>query len=141
MKSNIFQFIKFAVIGVINTLIDFTILNFLIWLFKIYSGIGIFFLNFISFACAVINSYFLNKYWTFLDFGHKDFKVQFLKFFLISVGGIIINSGIVYFGTTFIEPQFAASVHLWVNGVKIAATAASLIWNFIGYKIFVFKKI
>lgn len=133
------QFIKFAIVGVINTFVDFLVLNFLMWLTKIYSGWSIILLNSISFTCAVINSYFLNKHWTFAEAKDNKKSLQFIRFFLVSVGGILINNGIVYFGTTFVKPIFNFSPHLWANGVKVTAVLASLIWNFVGYKIWVFK--
>lgn len=140
MKLSLTQFCKFAIVGVINTLVDFTVLNFLIWLFKIYSGWQILFLNSISFACAVINSYFLNRYWTFSEEKEKVF-FKFVNFFLISLIGVLINSGIVYLGTIFLNPGFDFSAVIWINIVKFFAVAVSLIWNFIGYKIFVFKNV
>jgi putative flippase GtrA len=133
------QFIKFLVVGASNTLVDFLVLNFLIWFFKIYSGWQIIILNSISFSCAVVNSYFLNRYWTFRKVKKKRAAVQFFKFFIISIGGILINSGIVYFGTTFVAAPFNFSSVAWVNIIKIFAVVVSLVWNFAGYKIWVFK--
>lgn len=133
-----FQFLKFALVGVANTAVDFFILNSLMWIFKIYSGWPMFFFNVTSFSAAVINSYFLNKYWTFSNTQKERVAAQFAKFFLISVVGATVNSSIVYFGTTFLTPAFGLSSVFWANGVKAVAVIASLIWNFAGYKRWVF---
>lgn len=134
-----FQFIKFATVGVLNTAIDFGILNLLMWGSGIYKGSWIFLFNTLSFSVAAANSYFFNKYWTFGELS-KIRAGQFAKFFIISVGGALINSGIVFAVTTFIPPAFGLGEELWANLAKIIATAIAWIWNFTMYKYIVFKK-
>ncbi len=133
------QFIKFAIIGVLNTAIDFGILNLLMWGFGMYKGSWILLFNTISFSIAATNSYFINKYWTFGELS-KIRAGQFAKFFIISFGGAVINSGIVFSITTFIPPVFGLSEELWANFAKVIATAIAWIWNFTMYKFVVFKK-
>jgi len=133
------QFSKFIVIGVLNTAIDFAILNFLMWWTGIYDGKQIILLNVISFSIAVINSYFWNKFWTFRDRDNVDAK-EFSQFIAVTLVGLIINSSIVYLITTFIDPMFGMNKELWANFAKVMATGLSLIWNFVGYKFIVFKR-
>jgi len=59
---------------------------------------------------------------------------------IISVIGISINDAIVYGLATFTSPLFGLSAQMWTNVAKLFATAASMVWNFIGYKFIVFKK-
>ena len=132
----LWQFSKFALVGVLNTAIDFGILNLLILLTGITSGLGIIPLNAVSFTTAVINSFFWNKKWVFQS--RKD--ANFLTFFAITLIGLSINSGIVYMITTFVPPVFISSNTIWVNIAKVLATGVSLVWNFTGYKLIVFKK-
>ena len=61
----IYQIARFAEVGVMNTFIDFGILNLLIWITRITGGLAIAPLNAFSFLCATSNSYFWNKFWTF----------------------------------------------------------------------------
>jgi len=142
MNSTIIkQISKFVIVGVINTGIDFAVLNALLFSTKIYSGRWLIFFNSISFSAAVINSYFLNKYWTFKSQNVEDSKAkQFSQFLIISVIGISINDAIVYGLATFTSPLFGLSAQMWTNVAKLFATAASMVWNFIGYKFIVFKK-
>ncbi len=134
------QFSKFVLIGGINTVIDFAVLNIEIKLTGITSGSGLFVLNTISFFVAVINSYFMNKYWTFHDITRKREETKFAQFIAVSVVGSGINSSIVAGITTFVAPMFGVSPVLWANIAKLLATGISLVWNFVGYKLFVFKK-
>ncbi|HLC95384.1 MAG TPA: GtrA family protein [Patescibacteria group bacterium] len=135
------QFSKFVIVGGINTGIDFFILNVLMYFTGFASGLGLFFLNSISFSVAVVNSYFMNKHWTFQDKTKSEQEpIKFSRFFVISIIGIVINGAVLTSITTFITPLFGISVLLWANIAKLMATGFSLIWNFIGYKFFVFKK-
>lgn len=66
---------------------------------------------------------------------------QVVAFFVVSIIGTILNSALVGLFTTFIALPVGINSALWVNGAKIVATVLSLVWNFIGYKIFVFKTV
>jgi putative flippase GtrA len=143
MNQLVKQFTKFVIIGFMNTIIDFGVLNLLMWLTGVYKGSWIILLNAISFSIAVTNSYFWNKYWTFRakETGQPAMVAkEFSQFVMITLIGLGINTSIVYGVTTLIPPLFGIGPELWANLAKAAATAISLIWNFIGYKFIVFKR-
>ena len=131
----LWQLGKFGLVGVLNTAIDFGILNSLIFVTKITGGVGIIPLNIISFSTAIINSYFWNKKWVF---GVN--KASFVVFVVVTLIGLGINTGVVYFLTTFVSPIIVNSDTLWANFAKVLATLLSLVWNFAGYRLIVFKK-
>ncbi len=139
-KKLIIQFSKFIMIGFLNTGIDFAVLNLLMWQTGIYSGKYIILLNAVAFSVAVINSYFWNKFWIFHAKETAQTAKEFTKFITITLIGMTINTTIVYSVTTLISPMFGLSVELWANIAKVAATGISLVWNFTGYKLIVFKK-
>lgn len=132
----LWQFAKFAQVGVLNTAIDFGILNLLIFVTGITSGLSIIPLNAISFSTAIINSFFWNEKWVF----KAKKEANFITFVVVTLIGLAINSGIVYTITTFVPPTFVDSQKLWANLAKVLATGISLIWNFTGYRLVVFKK-
>jgi len=132
------QIAKFVEVGILNTAIDFGILNLLIWLTGITGGWGIAPLNAFSFLCATTNSYFWNKFWTFKKSGGASGK-EFSQFLIISAIGIGLNTGIVVLGTSIFSPAFGLSAGAWANVMKILATFISMTWNFLGYKFIVFK--
>lgn len=137
--TNLFwQLAKYGLVGILNTLIDFGVLNFLSYLTKIYQGGWLLVFNFFAFFTANINSYFWNKYWTF-ESTEKAKTQEFMKFFGVSVGGFLLNSAVL-FGITSIHPLFNLSASQWENVAKAIGTLVYLIWNFVGYKFFVFKK-
>ncbi len=138
LNDVIWQFAKYALVGVLNTLLDFGILNLLSYLTKIYQGRWLIFFNFFAFFIANINSYFWNKYWSF-DKGGKAKTQEFTKFFVVSLIGFGLNSFVLW-GITSASPQMNLTPSQWENIGKLGGTLISLIWNFVGYKIFVFKK-
>ncbi|MDP3057703.1 MAG: GtrA family protein [bacterium] len=142
LKENKFfmQFGKFFIVGILNTGLDFAVLNFLMWMTQTYKGPSMVIFGTISFAVAVTNSYFLNKYWTFGDKSKEQVPQQFIKFLAVAVIGLVLSNSIIYFITTLVNPIFGLSPVLWANFAKAVATGVVLVWNFAGYKLFVFKK-
>lgn len=132
----IWQLAKFAFVGVLNTAIDFGILNLLMALAGVTSGVGIILMNATSFSTAVVNSYFWNRGWVF----SASKRNNFIIFVAVTLIGLSINTGVVYVLTTFVPPILVKSATQWANLAKILATGLSLIWNFAGYKLVVFKK-
>ena len=135
-----FQFLKFALIGALNTGVDFGILNLLSHFTGTYAGPRLIPLNMVSFGVALVNSYVLNKYWTFRATQSGVSSVEFGKFAIVSLVGLGINTGALVLITSVVSAPLGLLPQLWENAAKIFATGFSLIWNFAGYKFVVFKK-
>lgn len=133
------QFGKFAAVGFLNTAIDFGVLNILSMIFGVTAGFLIGGVNVPGFVLAVFNGYFWNKFWVFQDRGDGGVFHDFPKFAAVSVGALLLNSAIVVIMTTFIPPFFDVRPETWLNIAKVVASAAALLWNFVGYKFLVFK--
>jgi len=147
-KKIVSQFLKFAVIGVLNTGVDLCLLNIMVFFSGYNDGIGYTIQKTASALCAVIVSYLLNKNWAFDDKNSKNSIKKFSAFFMVSLTGMIINvviaSGVVIFLKPLVESSFSKQTFLndtvWVNLGALAGTAVSMMFNFIGYKLHVFKK-
>lgn len=133
------QIAKFAAIGALNTLLDLGVLNVLILFTGIAGGYGYSLFKGISFVIANINSYFWNKHWTFGSQGAANAK-EFTNFFIVSLIGLGFNLGAASLIVNFFGAPAGVSPELWANIGAISATVVSLVWNFIGYKVIVFKK-
>lgn len=132
----LWQIAKFALVGFLNTAIDFGILNFLSGIFSVTRGAGIIPINAVSVSLAIINSFYWNKDWVFAS----PKKANFITFVIITVIGLSINTAIVYILTTFFRPIIVDSPALWANVAKALATIVSMVWNFLGYKLIVFRR-
>ncbi len=78
----------------------------------------------------------------FLDQQNKADSRLFIEFLAVSLIGLVINSSIVALGSRILLPSLSDKLNLDLikNIAKMAATILSLVWNFIGYKLIVFKK-
>lgn len=121
------QFVKFAIVGVISTLIDWGAF----YLFNHFLGVFYLIAKILSFILAVINSYLWNRSWTFRS-QNKDKIEEFGKFIVVSLVGLGINTLIFYLA--------AGRLHLTYILSLIIATAITLVWNFLANKSWVFKK-
>jgi putative flippase GtrA len=144
--SWIYQFVKFIIVGFLNTAIDFGVLNFLSLYTGLTSGFIIGGVNVPGFVIAATNSYFWNKFWVFAapseasaKEGRKTGYGDVFTFIIVIVSGAVINSGIVVLISTYVHPLFSFSPERWLNIAKVLATAIALAWNFLGFKFFVFS--
>ncbi len=135
----VFQLAKFGAVGAFNTFFDWGVLNLLILIMGIANGIGFSIFKSISFVIAATGAYFWNKYWTF-NATKKSTSQEIFRFFAVSASGFLINvllaSLIVYvfYHTSVVDDKQLANI------AAAIATLASLVWNFLGYKLFVFNK-
>ncbi|MDD2731155.1 MAG: GtrA family protein [Candidatus Portnoybacteria bacterium] len=142
------QLAKFVLVGALNTFFDWGILNWLMFWLAITSGPFYLVFKAISFLVATINSYFWNKFWTFKNpeaaepaiEKKKTMGKEFLQFFVVSVIGLLLNVGLAHFIVNIWGVQGNVSEALWANVGAFGGTLAGLLWNFLGYKLVVFKK-
>lgn len=139
MRKTFKQVTKFVPVGFLNTAIDFVVLNFLMWATGIYAGFLMLLFKALAFLTANLNSYFCNKYWTFGKKESTSIFLEYGKFLSTSLGALVIHLVVIYGLTTFVEPILVGP-ELWANGANILAVGLGLIWNFIGYKFFVFRE-
>src|SRR5215207_6378118 len=95
------RFLKFATVGALGALIDFGVMNMLTHLFHlrlVYAGS-------VSFICAVISNFTLNRFWTYPDSRSRHFLHQLGMFFLVNAAGIAFRIPILH----YMEPPMAAS--------------------------------
>lgn len=149
---------KFAVVGVSNTLIDFTLFQVVSTLLNIPLG-QVYLVKFFSGSVAMINSFYWNRRWTFKsNAGLAQSGVKFLAATLVSVW--LIQPFMVHtfsatgFGLTFGAFWYSVAQAIGVAGllpqtitepwvIKTVAfgmgVVGSAVWNFTLYKLWAFK--
>jgi putative flippase GtrA len=118
------EFLKFALVGILNTGVDVAIFFLLTWLGSPYVAAQV-----VSYSCGAANSYLLNKVWTFRSCGLSYAElVRFVAVNLTSLGISIV---------------FLTLLHdmagLGLAAAKGGATACALAANFLGNKLWVFR--
>jgi putative flippase GtrA len=126
--------LRFGLVGLANTALDFIILFALTAL-----GLDKIVANYISTFVAFIFSFFVNKSFTFKDKG-GNVKKQFALFIAVTIVGLWVIQPIVILASSWaLSPLgWAEPVTLFI--AKVLATGASLVWNYLFYSRLVFKK-
>ena len=83
LKDGIVQLVKYNIVGVINTLVDF-----LVYQLLTYLGMKYAIAQCISYSCGILNSYFFNSRWTFKRYSGRSKKefIYFVAVNLVSMG-------------------------------------------------------
>jgi len=128
------RFLKFATVGAIGSVIDIAIMN----LLTRFLGMRLVYAGSISFACAVMSNFTLNRYWTYPDSRSRPLLHQLGMFFLVNAIGIGIRIPIL----NYIEPPmagvFESMTHLSAstadalakNATLLIAIGVVMLWNF-----------
>lgn len=130
------QILKFGITGVVNTLIDFGLFNLFMLITGIYKGWPIFLFSAFSVAAAILNSYFMNRKWTF-DSQQERVASEMGRFLLVSIVGMLINS-LMATGVTALGTWAPVSIYLLPNIGKGMGAVLSATWNFLAYRYWVF---
>jgi len=130
--KNKMQIGRFAIVGTINTAIDFGLLFLLTFL-----GLPKIAANTVSTGSAFVFSFFANKKYTFKS-TNKNIKYEIISF--ITLFGLwVLQNGIIWLITPLIK-NIISQEQLALFAAKLLATAVSLVWNYCLYDKVVFKK-
>lgn len=127
-KRNIVLF-RFATVGCINTAVDFGIFTLLRSIFDVDYLIC----QAAGFIAGVINSFILNKTWTFENqLSTSSTHVQFAMFFTVSS----ISLGISLLGLKILVQYGGMNVYI----AKVLVTGLTQLVNYLGYRFWVFQQ-
>ncbi|HQC20222.1 MAG TPA: GtrA family protein [Anaerolineaceae bacterium] len=88
LNPEVVRFGKFLLVGALNTLIDFGLMN----LFSGLLHMPLVLAQALSFILAVINSYALNRLWIYPETQAKSLADQFTKFAIINAAGLALRT-------------------------------------------------
>lgn len=125
-RRGVRQFVKFGIVGLSSTVIDWSI-------FYLLNHYSIYYLTakVMSFSVAVVNSFIWNRRWTFRS-TDPDRSKEFTKFLFISLIGLVINALIMYIAVTIFGQRKIVGL--------IFATGITTFWNFLANKFYTFKE-
>ena len=151
-SKEITRFLKFATVGMLGTVIDFGGLNLLI----LNLGFSKVLAKTCSFTVAVINSFILNRLWTFREARDRPIGPLLVQFSLVSVGGLLLNQAIFLSLDAWVlgeagvlaVPMAALALNVGLNHYELAynlsnavATIIVLFWNFGANRLWTFRGI
>ncbi|MDY7039580.1 MAG: GtrA family protein [Chloroflexota bacterium] len=151
-RKEVTRFLKFCVVGVIGTVIDFGTLNLLIQLFAFPKILA----NTCSFSLALVNNFIWNRLWVYPETRGEPFLGQLLQFTLVNVVGWALNTGIFYSADLWVlgeagllaGPMSALAVAIGMkhfdlayNLAKAFATGVVLFWNFFINRVWTFRHV
>jgi putative flippase GtrA len=128
------RFIRFISVGAIGAIIDFGIMN----LFSKLFNMPLILAGTISFICAIISNFLLNRFWTYPDSRSRSIMRQLIMFFIVNVAGLAIRLPILH----FLEPPMlklsdqlvliipVTAEFLGKNLTLAVAVSVVMLWNF-----------
>ncbi len=119
------KILKFATVGVLNTLI-----NYIIYCVLCYVGVNYQVALFIAYMIAMVNSFLMNKVWTFEDKEKSD-GMQISKFIAVNLFSCLLNA-------VFLEIFVRVGLNIYL--AQAVATGIVLFCNFILYNSFIFNR-
>lgn len=135
------RFFKFAVVGAIGAVVDFSVLNLMKWIFE-SMGLGVSWnvslrphqiqlvaANTISFSAAVLSNFTWNRLWTFPESRERPLGSQLAQFTVVNVLGLGINTVVLLVMDQYVFQHFV-SARLSYNLAKALAIGVVLFWNF-----------
>ena len=125
MKKLIEQILKFGVVGIIATVIDFGVL----YVLSQPLGIDPVISAGISFCVSLVFNYVASMRYVFTHREDMSRSREFVIFLVLSLIGLAINEAIMAAGVAVLGISALA-----VMGTKVLATAIVMVWNFVSRK-------
>lgn len=125
MKKLIEQILKFGVVGIIATVIDFGVL----YILSQPLGLDPVLSAGISFCVSLVFNYTASMRYVFTHREDMSRSREFVIFLVLSLIGLAINEAIMAAGVAVFGNSALA-----VMGTKVLATAIVMVWNFVSRK-------
>ncbi|MGG0175157.1 GtrA family protein [Gottfriedia acidiceleris] len=128
MMKQLKSLVKFGIVGLLNTGVDFIVFTLLIYVF---TNLPYVFAQVISYTCGIFNSYLLNKSWTFKS-KNQNSNQEKIRFVIVNLLTLLL--------TLFILKVCSGWVGLSVIVSKLVATCISVLVNYAGSRYWVFNQ-
>jgi putative flippase GtrA len=125
---------RFGVVGVLGTLIDFTLFSVL----NIQVGIPVLLANSLSYSAGIVNNYFFHRFWTYAQRSSAATIRQFSQFVGLSLSALALNNLMMMMLAPVLSKMIANQA-LGALGAKICATALGMSWNFLANHLWTFR--
>lgn len=135
-KAYIWQFLRFCIVGTSNTVLDFLVLNVLLWALPTTDTWRVLGYNSLAVILGATNSFFWNKYWTFQQRDPITFQ-ELYRFIVVASGTTLMNDTLMWLlGRAF--PGIMNSSLVGTNVLKLGAILGTMSISFFGMRLWVF---
>lgn len=142
-KKTLRQLVKFAIVGVLNTLVDFAVFQTLnLTLGWVYAA------QVLGYTAGVINSYLWNSNWTFREQRTRSLREMGL-FLLVNLASLGVSLGMIWLlrdgigiSNEWVAEWMPKAIAGFIKGdtlCKLIATVFAIAVNYLGNRLFVFK--
>lgn len=130
------RFVRFAIVGTIGAVIDISIFNLLIELFKIPALSA----QAVSFSVAVLSNFTWNRLWTYPDSRSKPLSKQLVQFVIVSVLGLFLRTLIfdgleeflIGISRQVLPPSFFLTAEVVGHNLSLGTVIIIILfWNFV----------
>ena len=126
LRESFAQPVRFGIVGVANTCLDVAAF----WLLARTLGTPLLVANSLSDTAGIVNSFILNRLWTFRGIAFRDRAgVQLPRFLLVSLVGLAVANLSLWFFAQLLPVMTA----------KLLSVAVTFAWNFFSSKRLVFR--
>ncbi len=132
------QLVQFGLVGGLNTIIDLLVLNALLLLFPTTSTLTLLTYNALAFSVGAVNSFLLNKYWTFANRQRTTLK-ELSRYTIAALCGIAWSTLVLWLASIVLRP-LAVNPTLWVNAAKIVSIGSTALLSYVGMRLWVFVR-
>ncbi|MBN2982857.1 GtrA family protein [Cohnella algarum] len=117
---------KYGLVGVANTGVDFAVFAALVYGFGVMSGVA----QIVSYGCGVVNSFWLNRRWTF-RVQERANAGEWVRFMIVNALSFACATGVL------LGLEHGLGFAAWA--AKLVSVGASLAVNYTGTKLWVFR--
>jgi putative flippase GtrA len=136
MSSTFQQFLRYCLVGGVNTLIDVLVLGVLLWRFPTHNVQFLVVENSLAYASGAVSSFCLNKYWTFRR--KQQPTSREVGRFLLSVAlELVASNGLLWCAAMALSP-FIANGTVWGNASKLLAVATNAVLSYLLMRFWIF---
>ena len=135
-SSTFWQFLRYCLVGGVNTFIDVLVLNALLWRFPTHNVQTLVVYNSIAYTSGAVSSFFLNKYWTFQR-KQRTTRREVVRFAIILFFEILYSNGLVWLAGKALQPVIANPT-LWGNASKLLALGVGAVISYACMRFWIF---
>ncbi len=144
-RKEISRFMRFATVGVIGAVVDFSMFNLLATVLGVRPVVAQVF----SFSAAVLSNFIWNRLWTYPDSRSKPIQSQMIQFILISVIGLLIRTpffvflepNLIRFFSTILPTGTITPTFAGHNVALAMAIVVVMFWNFLANRFWTYNDV